>query len=207
METLKERNYELTVTTAGSNTEDGEIVLNMLRANPKVKIVEARKNAKEMAKLMAQHDVVVMPSSNIFWQELFGMLSIEAQHAGCRVVASRSGGLPETNLGGLQLVKPDDPKALASGMAQAIARGPLSLRDRQTAARRFTVEQSVDSLLKAVAYKTYLYNTNQADEDTAVLPRPGKAVAAVKRQLRTAQPRAALGLAPIRQTQTTRVQK
>jgi D-inositol-3-phosphate glycosyltransferase len=194
METLKGRNFMLTVTTAGSNTEDGEIILNMLKANPQVKIVKARKDASAMAKLMAKHDIVIMPSSNIFWQELFGMLSIEAQHAGCRVVASLSGGLPETNLGGLMLVRPDDPKALAIGMAQAIERGPLTVKERQLATRRFTVKQSVDSLLKAISYKDYLIRT-----EPAPYPRikPAEAVATVKQQLRTARPRTALGLASL----------
>ena len=194
METLKHSNFTLTVTTAGSNAEDGKIILNMLKANPNIKVVNARKTVKGMATLMANQDIVVMPSSNIFWQELFGMLSIEAQHAGCRVVASRSGGLPETNLGGLMLVKPDDPKALATVLAHAIARGPLSIKDRQFAAARFTVIQSVDSLLKSIAYQTYL---NRNEPVLAPLPSPGKAVAAVTKQLRTARPRAALGLASI----------
>lgn len=172
MESLKDSNFQLTVTTAGSNTEDGQIILRMLRAHPRVRIVKARKNAQDMAKLVAKHDVVLMPSSNIFWQELFGMLSIEAQHAGCRVVASRSGGLPETNLGGLVLVRPDDPKALAIGMADAIARGPLSIRARIAAARKFTVEQSVDSLLRAIAYDTYLNKTSPTVSPIKRLPKP-----------------------------------
>lgn len=162
METLKDKNYTLTVTTAGSNTEDGDIILKMLQAHPNIKVVTARKSAADMAELMARHDVVVMPSSDIFWQELFGMLSIEAQHAGCRVVASRSGGLPETNLGGVLFIHPDNPQSLASGMAEAIRRGPLSQRERAAAARRFTVKQSVDGLLRSIAYQTYLNHTGSA---------------------------------------------
>jgi D-inositol-3-phosphate glycosyltransferase len=99
---------------------------------------------------MAEHDVVVMPSTNTYWQELFGIVSVEAQHAGCRVVASKSGGLPETNVGGQILVAPDDALSLAKGMAKAIQLGPLTKAERAAAASQFTVEQSVDALLKAI---------------------------------------------------------
>ena len=100
-----------------------------------------------MAALMAEHDIVVMPSNGQYWHETFGIVSIEAQHAGCRVVASNDGGLPETDCGAVSLVAPDNAEALALGIREAIARGPLALADRRVAATRFTVEQSVDELV------------------------------------------------------------
>ena len=78
------------------------------------------------------------------------MISVEAQHAGCRVVASNDGGLPETNCGGLILVEPDNPLALAEGIAKAIDLGPLTPNERQEATKRFTAEQSVDALLEII---------------------------------------------------------
>jgi D-inositol-3-phosphate glycosyltransferase len=152
MDELKDVNYELAVTKSGSHTEEGEVLLKLVEAHPHIKVLEARKNAQNMAKLMAKYDVVVMPSTDIYWQELFGIVSIEAQHAGCRVVASRSGGLPETNVGGLMLVQPDNPKALAAGLAKAAELGPLTARERAKACKQFTLKQSVDSLLKAIKY-------------------------------------------------------
>lgn len=152
MDALKDMDYELTVTTSGAHTEEGKIIVELVKAHPLIKVVEARKNAEGVAKLMAQHDVVVMPSTDIYWQELFGMTSVESQHAGCRVVASRSGGLPETNVGGLMLVEPDNPKALAVGIQKAINLGPLTARERARACKQFTIQQSVDSLLKAIKY-------------------------------------------------------
>lgn len=152
MDALKDVNYELSVTTSGAHTDEGKIILELMKAHPHINVVEARKNATEVAKLMAEHDVVVMPSTDIYWQELFGMTSVEAQHAGCRVVASRSGGLPETNVGGLMLIEPDNPKALAMGMLKATHLGPLTARERAQAVKRFTLAESVDSLLKAIKY-------------------------------------------------------
>ncbi|HSH18065.1 MAG TPA: glycosyltransferase family 4 protein [Candidatus Saccharimonadales bacterium] len=152
MDAFKGIDYELAVTTAGAHTEEGRIVHELVKAHPLIKVVPACKDAVSMAKLMAQYDVVVMPSTDIFWQELFGIVSVEAQHAGCRVVASRSGGLPETNVGGLLLVQPDNPKALAGGIVKALQLGPLSSRERAQAAKQFTLESSVDALLKTIRY-------------------------------------------------------
>jgi D-inositol-3-phosphate glycosyltransferase len=177
MEELEDLPFELTVTTAGSNTLEGKSILKMLRANPEVKVVPARRNPKEMAALLAGYDIVVMPSTNIFWQELFGMLSIEAQHAGCRVVASHAGGLPETNLGGAIFVKPDNPKSLAAGLAKAISLGPLTATERRKASGRFTIEQSVDKLLKVIRYK------ESTQDNTARLREAGALLHQVKPQL------------------------
>jgi glycosyltransferase involved in cell wall biosynthesis len=96
---------------------------------------------------MARHDIVVMPSNSQYWHETFGIVSIEAQHSGCRVVASDDGGLPETDCGGMVLVSPDNAEALAWGIREAADSGPLSLATRQDAGVQFTVGQSVDTLL------------------------------------------------------------
>ncbi len=148
MDSLKDIGYELTVTDAAGDTEDGKIILKLLQAHPKVNVIPARKSPQQMAELMAKHDIVVVPSTDSFWQEIFGIVSVEAQHAGCRVVASKGGGLPETDCGGLLLVKPDDPAALASGMAKAAHMGPLTIAERMYASTKFTLRASVNALLK-----------------------------------------------------------
>jgi D-inositol-3-phosphate glycosyltransferase len=104
-----------------------------------------------MAALMADHDIVVMPSNSQYWHETFGIVSIEAQHSGCRVVASDDGGLPETDCGGVVLVRPDNAEALAWGIREAVDSGPLSVAARHDAGARFTVGESVDTLLKVFA--------------------------------------------------------
>jgi D-inositol-3-phosphate glycosyltransferase len=150
MDNLKHVDYEITVTEAAGETEDGQIILKLLKAHPKITVVPARKSPEQMAQLMAQHDIVVVPSTNSFWQEIFGILSVEAQHAGCRVVASNGGGLPETDCGGLLLVKPDDPAALANGLAKAALLGPLTAAERLYAGTKFTLEASVNTLLDII---------------------------------------------------------
>jgi glycosyltransferase involved in cell wall biosynthesis len=138
------------VTTAGSDKPEGKIIKALVDAHPNLAVVPARKTPAAMAKLMSMQDMVVMPSNSQYWHETFGIVSVEAQHSGVLVVASNDGGLPETNCGGILLVKPDDPEALAQGVNTAIKQGALSQNTRRKAAGLFTVEQSVDNLLKVL---------------------------------------------------------
>lgn len=159
MAVLERFQLAVTVTDAGKDTHDGRIIRALCLAHPNLQLVSAKKSAVEMARLMARHDVVIAPTTNIFWRETFGMVSVEAQHAGCRVVASRAGGLPETNCGGLILVTPDNPLSLAKGIAKAAVQGPLTRIERAKAVNKFTVALSVDSLLRIIGYVPTLVPT------------------------------------------------
>lgn len=140
-----------TVTTAGSDKPQGEIIEAVVRAHPRIDVVQARLDPAAMASLIAEHDVVVMPSNSQYWHETFGIVSIEAQHCGSYVVASDDGGLPETQCGALILIEPDNSEALALGILEAIARPAMTVGERAHAATHFTVAQSVDALLRALA--------------------------------------------------------
>lgn len=140
-------NLIFTATTAGADKPQGRIIRQLLEAHPGIRLVPARKSPSAMAALMADHDVVVMPSNGQYWHETFGIVSIEAQHAGCRVVASDDGGLPETDCGAVIFVEPDNAEALALGIRTVVAEGGLSETDRRSAAAKFTVGKSVDDLL------------------------------------------------------------
>jgi D-inositol-3-phosphate glycosyltransferase len=142
---------EFTATTAGADKPQGVIIERLLAAHPGISVVASCKTPAAMAALMARHDIVVVPSNSQYWHETFGIVSIEAQHAGCRVVASDDGGLPETDCGGVVLVRPDDAEALAWGILAAAGAGPVSPAARHEASARFTVAQSVDTLLNVFA--------------------------------------------------------
>jgi glycosyltransferase involved in cell wall biosynthesis len=142
--------FTFTATTAGADKPQGKIIERLLGAHPGVSVVASCKTPASMAALMARHDIVVMPSNSQYWHETFGIVSIEAQHSGCRVVASDDGGLPETDCGGVVLVSPDNAEALAWGIREAADSGPLSQAARYDAGVRFTVGQSVDSLLNVL---------------------------------------------------------
>jgi D-inositol-3-phosphate glycosyltransferase len=144
-----EEDLELTftATSAGSDKPQGAIIQAILAAHPGISVVAACKTPDAMAALMSNHDVVLMPSNSQYWHETFGIVSVEAQHAGCRVVASDDGGLPETDCGGMVLVEPDNAEALAGGLRRAIAAGPMSAEDRRRAGAHFTSAQSAQALL------------------------------------------------------------
>jgi glycosyltransferase involved in cell wall biosynthesis len=142
--------FDFLMTDAGKNQENAELIYPLVQAHPYIHVLPARKNATKMAELMANVDIVVMPSSALWWDEMFGIVSIEAQHAGCRVVASNAGGLPETDCGGLILVEPDNPKALEEGILEAANLGRLTDEERKNAASKFTLRESVDKLLTVI---------------------------------------------------------
>ncbi|MGB3440897.1 MAG: glycosyltransferase family 4 protein [Actinophytocola sp.] len=140
-----------TATTAGADKPQGAIIERLLGEHPGISVVAACKTPAAMAALMAGHDIVVMPSNSQYWHETFGIVSIEAQHSGCRVIASDDGGLPETDCGGVVLVTPDNAEALAWAIRTAVINGPFPPAGRHHAGTRFTVGQSVDTLLAVFA--------------------------------------------------------
>lgn len=148
-----EQDVELTftATSAGNDKRQGAIIERLLDDHPGISLVAASKSPAAMAAMMAAHDVVVMPSNSQYWHETFGIVSVEAQHAGCRVVASDDGGLPETDCGGLMLVEPDNAEALADGVRRAVSAGPMTSEARRRAGARFTVDQSAQELLDMLA--------------------------------------------------------
>ena len=166
--------FVFTVTTAGADKPQGRIIEAMLRTHPRVNLIAARTTPAGVAALMAEHDVVVMPSNGQYWHETFGIVSIEAQHAGARVVASDDGGLPETQCGALHLVEADNSEALALGIIDALSRDHVSARERDQAAQCFTVSQSVDALLAVLSAPQPItpFRLVQQLEDLVKMPSP-----------------------------------
>jgi glycosyltransferase involved in cell wall biosynthesis len=146
-ERMRNENYQVNIITAGQHVETGRMIASMLKGYTYAQLIPPQKAVRDMSHLLARSDVLLMPS---VYAEPFGMLSIEAQHAGCRVVASNIGGLPETNCGLLTLVEPRNPQALLSGIDQAVALGPATKREREDAKASFMLNESVDSLLEAL---------------------------------------------------------
>jgi glycosyltransferase involved in cell wall biosynthesis len=149
---LDEYDYSFTVVAVGAESKFRRIIEPLLRAHPDIKVIEPLKSPKKMAETLVNYDIVVVPSNSQFWHETFGIISVEAQHAGCRVVASDDGGLPETNCSGLVLVEPDNAIKLALGIAEAARLGPLDDISRTKASKNYTVKQSVDSLLSVLKF-------------------------------------------------------
>lgn len=142
--------YSMSIVTAGLHVKTGRTIDQMLTGYPYARLIPAQKTILSMAKLLAQSDILLMPS---VYAEPFGMLSVEAQHAGCRVVASNIGGLPETNCGLLTLVDPRSPRAIIVGIKQAVALGQATKKARSAATDNFTLASSVDKLLQTLHVK------------------------------------------------------
>jgi len=143
--------FQMTIVMAGQHVVEGKVLARMLDAYPYAKLIQPQKSVLSMAKLLAQTDILLVPS---VYAEPFGMLSVEAQHAGCRVIASNIGGLPETNCGLLTLVEPRNPRALIKGIKTAVALGAAVKKDRTKAVAEFTLSESVDELLKVLRYQS-----------------------------------------------------
>ncbi len=141
---MQHNGYSTSIVVAGQHVEIGRTIAKMLAGYRYARLLPAQKTVISMAQLLAQTDILLMPS---VYAEPFGMLSVEAQHAGSRVVASNIGGLPETNCGLLTLTEARDPLALMTGIAQAVALGPATNKERGIARNSFTLSESVDSLL------------------------------------------------------------
>lgn len=58
----------------------------------------------ELLSVFKQNEIVVVPSK---WEEPFGMVALEAMACGCKVVATKRGGMPEFLLKNTQLVEPN----------------------------------------------------------------------------------------------------
>lgn len=146
---MRKNGYKLSIVMAGQHVEAGKSIARMLQGYPYAELLPPQKTIVTMAELLARSDVLVVPS---VYAEPFGMLSIEAQHTGCRVVASNLGGLPETNCGLLTLVEPRNPRALLKGIDQAAVLGPATKRQRVAAATYFSLDTSVDVLLSVLRF-------------------------------------------------------
>lgn len=138
-------NVSMSIVMAGQYVEEGRTIAQMLKGYKYAKLLDPRKTVTSMAKLLAKTDILLMPS---VFEEPFGMLSVEAQHSGCRVIASSLGGLPETNCGLLTLVEERNPQALITAIREAIALGLSTTKERKVAIHEFTLSRSVDSLLR-----------------------------------------------------------
>lgn len=99
----------------------------------------------DIADLLAAVDVLAMPSH----REAAPLALIEAMAAGCAIVATRTGGLPELiedDVTGL-LVAPQAPDALAAGIARLIDHPDLARRLGHAARERQRAEFSVQAML------------------------------------------------------------
>ena len=105
---------------------------------------------RDMPALYAEADVVVYPTVAA---EPYGLVPLEAMSSGRPVVASRSGGIPETIVDGVTgcLVDRDDAEALAARVEALVldpgAAGRMGAAGRRRVQQEFDLERYLDDLL------------------------------------------------------------
>jgi glycosyltransferase involved in cell wall biosynthesis len=136
---------EVTFTiVAGAEEHDLDKQLLELSRSSRVVRLTPMSDPWDVAAVVASHRVLCLPTP-VLAPEAFGLLSIEAQHAGVRVVATRSGGLSETDCGLLTQVN-DDPQSLLAGLTEALNKPPVSPRERYRAQQLWTIDDSVSAI-------------------------------------------------------------
>jgi glycosyltransferase involved in cell wall biosynthesis len=144
---MKQLDIAMTIVMAGQHVESGQVIARMLQSYPYARLLPPVRDVRSMAELLARTDILLMPS---VYEEPFGMLSVEAQHAGCRVIASSLGGLPETNCGLLTLVEQRNPLAIIGGIRTAALLGAATKKERARANTHFGLQSSVNEFLGSV---------------------------------------------------------
>ena len=119
-----------------------EAVLRRATAHPRVDVLLPLSSPSDLAAVLTAASSVADPTVG---DEAFGLVSIEAQACGTRVVVSDSGGLPETVLPGVtgHVVPRGDASALADALAD-VAR--LSGDPRRFVETEFALPSRVDEL-------------------------------------------------------------
>jgi glycosyltransferase involved in cell wall biosynthesis len=100
-------------------------------------------------------DVVAVPST---WPDPLPTVVLEAMRAGCAVVASHGGGVPEMIDDGISglLVRPGDPIALAEAIGSLLAEPSRAHELGQRAQRRIATEFSIEHMVAGIdaVYRT-----------------------------------------------------
>lgn len=143
---------------AGDGPERAKLqaLAGSLNIQDKTRWLGAVTDRDQIARLFAKSRVVLVPSR----EEPFGIVCLEALAAGCPVVASRVGGIPEIVRDGIDglLVPPEDPAAMAEALGrmldqQTTVAPPATLQERaaqfswdQIGARYLELYQQVGKL-------------------------------------------------------------
>jgi len=103
----------------------------------------------DIPQLMQEADFFILPSA----YEGFGLVVAEAMACGAFVIATNSGGVAEVMGDTGILVPPQDSKALAEAIKQAVSKTPLEIQENNFKARQrveelFSLENSVQNWLK-----------------------------------------------------------
>jgi len=98
----------------------------------------------DLRKAYATHEILAIPSR---WDEPFGLIALEGLAAGCRIVASASGGLPEAVGSCGDLVTELKPETWAEALRKTAQKGPKTAKE-QTDAKDHLSQFSVSKIIE-----------------------------------------------------------
>jgi len=127
--------YTLTICGDGDEREALEALAQRLGVDDRVTF-EGWVDHDDIAEYARRASIQLVPSR----YEPFGIVALEAIAAGCPVVASDTGGLPEAVGTCGVLVPPDDPEALARGIERAVERRDDVLQHREAHLEKFEID-------------------------------------------------------------------
>lgn len=145
-ESLKQKKCMLSIAGDGELRPQIEELIEHLGLKNKVTLLGRR---NDIPQLMQEADFFILPSA----YEGFGLVVAEAMACGAFVIATNSGGVAEVMGDTGILVPPQDSKALAEAIKQAVSKTPLEIQENNLKARQrveelFSLENSVQNWLK-----------------------------------------------------------
>lgn len=145
-ESLKQKKCMLSIAGDGELRPQIEELIEHLGLKNKVTLLGRR---DDIPQLMQEVDFFILPSA----YEGFGLVVAEAMACGTFVIATNSGGVAEVMGDTGILVPPQDSKALAEAIKQAVSKTPLEIQENNLKARQrvealFSLERSVQNWLK-----------------------------------------------------------
>jgi glycogen(starch) synthase len=129
LEEIRQEGHTPTLTIIGTGPEEGALkaLTHELNLQEQVEFAGA-KSGEELARLLNQHRIMVVPSR---WAEPFGLVALEGIACGCAVIGSEEGGLKEA-MGPCGITfKNGDQGSLAAALKRLLRDGALEESLRQ----------------------------------------------------------------------------
>jgi colanic acid/amylovoran biosynthesis glycosyltransferase len=117
IDAIKMMDFQISMTIVGPAASFHEQIIELLEGHCKSLSITGYREQSEIFKMMREHEVFCVPSH----KEAFGVGNLEAMAAGCKIVSTNVGGIPEAvgTTGVSWLVPPHSPKDLKVALERA----------------------------------------------------------------------------------------